>query len=229
MKILAIDTATRVIRIALLSGNKFFSVEKDLKFGEYEGVLLLIKSLLGKAKVKIEDIDYFGVCNGPGSFTGMRIGLSVVKALAYSFKKPIIAYKSLDLLAWSLKDDFSDLLCVMQDARRGNVYSAVYVNSRNFRRISSYALTDVKQMLNRLSKISKQHKIYFCGDATLDYKDNIEKVFPESSIIGNKGYRLTSKAMIYWIKNNIGSRVSSFDVSPFYMYPKDCQVRKPVE
>lgn len=228
MKILAIDTATSVIRIALLSGDKLSGVERDLKFGEYEGVLLLVKSLLEKDKVKIEDIDYFGVCNGPGSFTGIRIGLSVAKALAYSFKKPIIAYKSLDLLAWSLKDDFSGLLCVMQDARRGNVYSAVYADGRTFKRISPYVLTDIKQLLNRLSKTSKQRKIYFCGDAVSGYKDNIKKVFPESSII-DKGCGFISGAMISWIKKNISSQANSFKASPFYMYPKDCQVRKPLK
>ncbi|MDD5617745.1 MAG: tRNA (adenosine(37)-N6)-threonylcarbamoyltransferase complex dimerization subunit type 1 TsaB [Candidatus Omnitrophica bacterium] len=228
MKILAIDTTSQVINIALFSGEKLTSIERDVKYGGYEDVLSLIKAVLNKSKIKLETIDCFGVCNGPGSFTGMRIGLSAVKALAYSLNKPVVSYKSLDLLAWMVKDGFLGLLCVMQDARRGNIYSAVYSNRIKFKRISEYALTDITKLLSQLKKINKKpFNLYFYGDAVLNYKDKIKSSFPDCKIIKEYDARSKSRAMISLARNNTSKKLNSFEILPFYMYPDNCQVTKP--
>jgi tRNA threonylcarbamoyladenosine biosynthesis protein TsaB len=225
VKILAIDTTSKIIFVSLLSSGRFFSVENDVNRTNYEDIFYLIKKVLRKVKVRIEDIDCFGVCVGPGSFTGIRIGLAAVKGLAYSLDKPIVTYKSLDLLAWMLKDEFSGLLCIVHDARRSNIYSAVYSNSKTFKRIMPYSLTDISNLLSKLKKINKESlKIYFYGDAVLTYKDKIVNYFPNFQIIPPYRDILRSQAMISYIKSNFHKKSNSFGVLPFYMYPKDCQV-----
>jgi tRNA threonylcarbamoyladenosine biosynthesis protein TsaB len=230
MKILAIDTSSKVIHIALLNKSKIFSMEKDVRHGGYEDVLCLIKKVLTRNRVKIEDINCFGICVGPGSFTGIRIGLSLIKALAYSLNRPVVTYKSLDLSAWMLKDEFSGLLCILQDARRHNIYSAVYTNHKTFKRITPYLLTDITELLNRLKKIdNKSLDIYFYGDAALTYKGRISNYFPNPRIIPSSKNNLKGQAALSYIRNNLDKKINSFEILPFYMYPKDCQVSKPTK
>jgi tRNA threonylcarbamoyladenosine biosynthesis protein TsaB len=230
VNILAIDTTSRAVNVALAKNKKIFSVEKDLNPGEYEEIISLINTICRKSKVKLEDLDYFGVCNGPGSFTGMRIGLATVKALGYSLNKPVVAYKSLDLLAWMVKDEFSGLLCVMQDARRDNVYSAVYSKNSHLKRITPYILTGFAELSKKLKHLRrKSSKIYFYGDAAWHYKDKIKEFFCEYKIIKDYHAKLKSRAMISWVKNNINTKKSAFRILPFYMYPRDCQVNKQVK
>lgn len=230
MKILAIDTTSRIINIALSTNGKIFCINKDIQSNDYESSISLIKSILKKAKLKISQIDYFGVCVGPGSFTGIRIGLSTIKALAYSKDKPIIGFKSLDILAEMLKDKFSGLLCIMQDARRNNIYSAVFGNNGLLQRVSQYFLCDIPQLLNKVKKINKKnHKIYFYGDAVIHYKDDIKKFFPHSILLYQKDHSLKAQAMISIIINNLKMKSNPLQLFPFYIYPKDCQVRIPIK
>lgn len=229
-KILSIDTTSRVIDVALSFDGKSFSIERDVRLSEYEGIISLIKLILKKSRLGIEQIDYFGVCTGPGSFTGMRIGLSVMKALAYSTGKPLIGFGSLDLLARMVKDKFCGLLCIMQDAKRNNIYSAVFDNTGKLRRISPYLLLDAPQLLKKIKKLNKKTRdLYFYGDMVSHYKEDIKKVFPESKFLEYHDLKLKGKAIISLTKDNLRQRCNSFEILPFYMYPKDCQVRKPVK
>lgn len=228
MRILAVDTTSRIVNIALSSPNFFLSIERDVQVNNYESIVSLIESILKKSRLKIEEVDYFGACVGPGSFTGIRIGLSTMKALAYSVNRPIVGFRSLDAISYSVKDVFFGLLCIMQDARRNNIYSSVFSNYRDFRRISPYLLTDIPQLLRKLKKLNNKNKnLYFYGDAVSIYKDQIKDNFPHSIILHQKMNSLKrGRAMISLTKENLKYKCNSFNLLPFYMYPKDCQVRK---
>ncbi|MBL7197246.1 MAG: tRNA (adenosine(37)-N6)-threonylcarbamoyltransferase complex dimerization subunit type 1 TsaB [Candidatus Omnitrophica bacterium] len=230
MRILSINTTSRVMDVALSSNGKIFGIERDIRLNDYEGIVSLIKLILKRSRLKLEQIDYFGACNGPGSFTGIRIGLSVMKALAYSTGRPLIGFRSLDLLAWMAKDKFSGLLCIMQDARRNNIYSAVFSNNRGLRKISPYLLLGISQLLREIKKLNrKKIDLYFYGDIVSYYKDDIKKFFPSSILLQQQEFNLKSQAIISLTKDNIKQKCNSFELLPFYMYPKDCQVRKPVK
>lgn len=228
MKILSIDTTSPIINIVLIYDGKIYSLNSDVKLNEYESIISLIDLLLKKSKLDIKQIDYFGVCTGPGSFTGMRIGLSTIKALAYSLNKPVISYNSLDLAAWMFKDKFSGLLCIMQDAKRSNIYSAFFRSNKGLNRAAPYLLVDFPQLVKRIKKIKKpKQKLYFYGDIVSHYKEQISKYFPQSILLLAPGNISKSNAMISLSKANINNSRSPFKLLPFYMYPKDCQVRKP--
>ncbi len=230
MKILAINTTSGVIDVVLSSDKKISSIERDMRFNDYEGVVTLISLILKKSRLKLGQIDYFGVCTGPGSFTGMRIGLSVMKALSYSTGKPLVGFGSLDLLACIVKDKFKGLLCIMQDARRNNIYSSIFNNNNKLSRISPYLLLEIISLLKKVKRIYKKKKnLYFYGDIASHYQDEIRRFFPNSIILKQKSSRLKSQAIISLTRNNIRKRCNSFEVLPFYMYPKDCQVRKPAK
>lgn len=126
MKILSLETATMAGSIALTEDEKLIAeVMLDINVAHAERLMGSIEWLLKASHISINDIDAFAISIGPGSFTGLRIGLSTVKGLSYATKKPIIAVPTLDAFARRLP--FSPYnICPMLDARKNEVYTGLY-------------------------------------------------------------------------------------------------------
>jgi tRNA threonylcarbamoyladenosine biosynthesis protein TsaB len=126
MRILAVDTATELCGVALLEDDRLAAVIR-LKQGTTHTRVLMqaIHAVLEKAAVPMAAVDAFAVSRGPGSFTGLRIGIGTVKGLAAATGKPIVGVSTLAVLA-SQAPDITPLVCSMIDARRGEVYWSVY-------------------------------------------------------------------------------------------------------
>ena len=103
MKILALDTSTIMTTCAVLDENQVlgeYSLNGDMAHSEK--LVPMVKEVLDSLGLKIEDIDLYGVTKGPGSFTGLRIGVATVKAFAHLFDKPIVGIATLEALAFNL-------------------------------------------------------------------------------------------------------------------------------
>jgi len=126
MKILAIDTSTASGSIALLEDDRLIAELTTCSQKTHaERLLPSIKGLLEGADARIEEIDCFAVTKGPGSFTGLRIGLSTVKGLAWSLHKPVIGVSTLEALAMNIP--YADKpICPILDARKKEVYAGIY-------------------------------------------------------------------------------------------------------
>jgi tRNA threonylcarbamoyladenosine biosynthesis protein TsaB len=127
MRVLAVDTTTGSGSAALVEDGRVRAEIGIDSFGTHSSRLpssidVLLKSLRWTAG----DLDGFAVTPGPGSFTGIRIGLGMIQALAFASGKPIAPVSSLRALAWKLRHDGSDLVCPAHDAKKGEVYAAVY-------------------------------------------------------------------------------------------------------
>lgn len=126
MKILAIDTSTQAGGVAALEDREVLSAVFERSERPYSARLFEnIDFLLAELKLKIPDFDLFAVSAGPGSFTGLRIGLTAVKAWAELYNKPIAAVSSLNAVAAQCVVDFPFVAAVI-DARRGQVFGGVY-------------------------------------------------------------------------------------------------------
>jgi len=126
MKILAVDTASKSSSAAVITKDRVLA-ESVLLTGETHSKTLMgvIGGVLQHSGLLLDDIDAYAVTTGPGSFTGLRIGISIVKGLASAGNKQIAGVSALDALA--LQVSFSNyLLCPMLDARRNEVYFAKY-------------------------------------------------------------------------------------------------------
>lgn len=123
---LAVDTATEICGVAL-AVDGVVQVELSLNLGRTHNTVVMtaIRSALAMGQVDLADIDAFAVTKGPGSFTGLRIGISAVKGLVAATKKPLVGVSSLMILAHQAGGD-PDLVCPMMDARRNEVYWAIY-------------------------------------------------------------------------------------------------------
>lgn len=127
---LLVDTSTRNVCIGLFKDKKL--IDKTISLNEIDlssKFMVLVDSIIKRNNIKISDIDKFFVAIGPGSFTGIRIGVTCIKVIAWSLKKEVIPFSSLELLASnSIKTDY---VVPLIDARRGYVFAGIYDNQLN--------------------------------------------------------------------------------------------------
>ena len=177
----------------------------------------------------LNKIDGFAVGLGPGSFTGLRVGLSTVKALAFASQKPIVGIPSLDVLAMSSKDEGINQVCVVSDARRDMVYSGLYLVQKGVvKRISPYALAPTENVLAPI-----EGKVLLVGDGIKLFKDAIikashkgkryEPVFADEKEWFPQARNLVELSAERFAKK----KTDNLDkLIPLYLYPDDCQVRR---
>lgn len=126
MLTLAIDTATSVCAVGLCRDGRILAEYRiDMGMTHSEGLLPQLEQLLSRSKVAKSEIDLLAVSLGPGSFTGLRIGLASVEAMAYSWKKPVCGVNTLKALAYNLPVE-GFVLSPVLDAQKGNFYQAIY-------------------------------------------------------------------------------------------------------
>mgnify|MGYP002725747854 CR=1 FL=1 len=127
MKILSLSTAEQCCSLAVAkAGTLVYEEFWSSRLTHSKRLMKMIeKALNDRAGINVDQIDLFMAAKGPGSFTGLRIGISIAQALAYSTGKPALGVSSLDGIAWRFAD-CQDPVCVMMDARRNEVYFAVY-------------------------------------------------------------------------------------------------------
>lgn len=160
MKILAFDASAAVGAVALTEGEECVcSLHTQGAHTHSETLLPLAQTALESAGWTIPDIDLFACAVGPGSFTGVRIAVSLVKGLAFPEDKPCVGVSSLEALAYPLKDH-DGVVCPMLDARRGNVYNALFKGGK---RLCPDRLISLAALEEELASMGG--RIYLCGDA----------------------------------------------------------------
>jgi tRNA threonylcarbamoyladenosine biosynthesis protein TsaB len=126
MKILAIETSTMLGGVAIADEKGLIAETRlNVKSTHSERLMATIDEQLRQAEISIGDIDVFAVASGPGSFTGLRIGLGTAKGLCYATGRPLVMVPTLDAFARSFAF-CRHPVCIMLDARRGEVYAAVF-------------------------------------------------------------------------------------------------------
>jgi len=190
--ILSIETATNVCSVALTKGKQTIAIEEtEIENSHSRKLTLFIQDVCKRAKVKLEDVDAIAVSSGPGSYTGLRIGVSVAKGLCFALEKPLIAVETLHAMALNFvmqkKEELNPnvLLCPMIDARRMEVYSALFSTSN--KRITKTDAIIIDE--NSFSDFSDKKLLIF-GDGAEKLKDviphteYIPNVYPTAKTIG---------------------------------------------
>lgn len=175
--ILNIDTSTTVCSVALSAGGKCLSMRKDESGNNHSRVIgVFTQQLLQEADSNGWKVAAVALSQGPGSYTGLRIGTSFAKGLCYGMDIPLIAIPTLKIMAWAVAQRLkaegvhSDaLLCPMIDARRMEVYSAVYNMELNEVEAVSAKIIDQESFSDLLAN----RKIYFFGNGSNKCKDAI--------------------------------------------------------
>ncbi|MEZ4357886.1 MAG: tRNA (adenosine(37)-N6)-threonylcarbamoyltransferase complex dimerization subunit type 1 TsaB [Eubacteriales bacterium] len=217
MYILAIDTSISVLTCAVSKDDKILAEEySDVNKTHSTGLMPMVDSILKKACLDIKDIDAFSCTVGPGSFTGLRIGVATVKAFAQAGKKACVAVDTLEALAQN-GVLFEGRICPMIDARHGEVYSATFEsNADEIKRITDTEAYLVSELLLNMPKV----KTLFLGDGADVNEEEIKEVFKENAYFAKKGMRYNRASSIISIafnKINEGKTISFYDLTPVYV------------
>lgn len=220
MKILAIDTSSPKLGLALLSGGKLIArSEVTLERGHAKYLIPSLDKILKKVKLSINKIDALAISIGPGSFTGLRIGVSTVKAIAIAKNKKILAVPSLDVLAYNGLSGKEEYICPVIDARKNKIYAALYRRDKGgLKKQTKDLLISVEDLV----KIIKKPTL-FLGDALKVYGQRLngkavlaeEKLwFPRAKFAAILGEELAKKKKF----------INPFDLVPLYLHKRDCQI-----
>ncbi len=162
--ILALDTATEVCSVALFNQNKLVCMEEVAEGNTHANMLTtLIESVVKKAGITLQQLDAICVSMGPGSYTGLRVGVSTAKGLCYTLKKPLIAINTLQSMAQvfiNQNPNYTGLICPMIDARRMEVFAACY--NTNLQEIAATQAVIVDE--NSFADILLKDTVAFIGN-----------------------------------------------------------------
>lgn len=161
--ILNIETAIDTASISLGDNGKSVGYDEcTAKNAQASWLHTAIKELLKNCSVDLSALDAIAVSNGPGSYTGLRIGLSTAKGLCYALQKPLITINTLEIMASAVADKASDLICPMIDARRMEVFTALYDKQLHIIH-EPYSLIIDK---DSFKEILTSHNILFTGNGS---------------------------------------------------------------
>ena len=202
MKILSFDTSGEILSIAVFDDEKKMASFESSGFVRHSSILLAsIQKLLAGKKIKPGQIDVIAVGLGPGSFTGLRVGVTAAKVLAYALKKKIVGVSSLDAVASGMADA-EGVFTLALDARRQKYYIAVY------QRKAGHLLKVRKLKLEDEKKLTREKNVIKTGDGT--------RLHPKAEFI--------ARLALEDIKRN--KFTDPFQLEPVYLYPRDCNVTK---
>jgi tRNA threonylcarbamoyladenosine biosynthesis protein TsaB len=196
MLILAIETATSVESVALVTEERVLAeVNAATDSGHSVKLLNNIDKLFNKTKLDISRIDAVAVSAGPGSFTGLRVGFSLAKGLAYAAKKPLFAVPTLDALVYSyaktekriiektgkIKKGLK-LFCPLLDARKEEYYFSAYSSGeKELIRLLPYASLPAWAIIKAVKNMEAESVIFF-GDGVIKMGEEIKKTFKKDAL-----------------------------------------------
>ncbi|MBE6718234.1 MAG: tRNA (adenosine(37)-N6)-threonylcarbamoyltransferase complex dimerization subunit type 1 TsaB [Ruminococcaceae bacterium] len=163
MKILALDSTAKTASVCISEEERLISIYSvTAGLNHSETLLPMVENALKTAQMNIDDIDMFAISDGPGSFTGVRIGVSLLKGLAFGKDKLCVGVSTLEALAYNLKG-FKGVICPVMDARREQVYNALFMSDgKNITRLTEDRAIPLNELQNELAEFKED--IYFCGD-----------------------------------------------------------------
>lgn len=201
MKILGIDTSSKRCTVCILEDNNVIvELHSDDEKTHSQTLMPLIDEMFKKTDLSLKDIDMLACCVGPGSFTGVRIGISTAKAFADVYNFKTFGVSSLEGLAYNIKEEISLLhtssaaktgsspenskdckdytnqnisliICSLIDAKNENVYCGLF--DENYNKIEELSTCSIDELIDKLKKLNKP--IAFVGDGALAYKEKLEQ------------------------------------------------------
>lgn len=223
MRILAVECSAVSASVALMEDGQI-TEHRFVRNGltHSQTLMPMLISLLEEQKLSPSDIDAFAVASGPGSFTGVRIGVSAVKGLAFGAKKPCIKVSSLEAMAYNAKG-FDGVVCCAMDARCNQVYNALFTFQGETDlpiRLCEDRAIFLPELLDELKKIKK--KKIFVGDGAVlcynSFKDSLDNVFlPEKEEI------LYQNAASVALASLDKPFCSADELLPFYLRPSQAE------
>lgn len=199
---LAIDTANIPLSIAIVKDGKIITEENtSTRINHSLRAMPAIEEAFKRAQLTPAEIDKVVVSEGPGSYTGVRIGVTIAKTLAWTLKKPLVGVSSLRSLATNGMF-FQGLICPVMDARRKHVYAGIY-QSENGKLIQQVEDKHVafKELVSHLSTL--QEPILFIGQDVELYQEELKEALGEKAVIAPLQYNLPRASSLVYVAQQL--------------------------
>jgi tRNA threonylcarbamoyladenosine biosynthesis protein TsaB len=224
MKVLGVDSSTMTAGIGIVAGDEILVETKfSVKITYSEMLLSCIDQALKNIGLKMEDIDGFAISIGPGSFTGLRIGLATLKGLCLATGKPLASVPSLDALAYLF------LYCrypvvTMLDAKKNQVYAAIYeTKDGKLKRLTDYLVLDVEDLVKKISQ-----RTIFVGPGAKLYQKELVEFLGESAYFSLGEKSLPSGATVAFLgsKKLISGQAENIaNLEPLYLRKSEAELK----
>jgi len=223
MNILGIETSTKTGSVAIVSEKGVIvQYTLNIEVTHSERLMATVDRVLKDTGIVMSQFDGFAVAVGPGSFTGLRIGLSTVKGLAFATGKPVAAVPTLKALAWNLPYSAYPI-CPLLDARKNEVYASLYA-------FDGPSLVQIfTERVVTLSLLSEQinSKTVFTGEAAYFFRTQIEQVFGDAALFAPRSATLPSAASVAEIGMDLikkGKQADPDSLTPMYIRRPEAEV-----
>ncbi len=224
MILFCLDTSGPVAGVALMEdGAVRYEAMAVNAFTHSQSILPMAEEAYRHTGLDIGQTDLFAVTVGPGSFTGVRIGVSTVKALAHAEGKPCVAVDALEAMAAGVQP-FPGVICPIQDARAGQVYGAAFEGG-TLRRLFQDEPIKIEEFLEKTAAFGQP--MLFLGDGMPVHRDNIGRILGERARFAPAHLaflRPASAAYLAWEKRE--EAVSYRELSPLYLRPPQAERQK---
>ena len=216
MKILAIDTSSKRCSVCIAEDtNILINLFNDDEKTHSVKLMPMVDEAFSKTNLSLDDISLLICSIGPGSFTGVRIGIATIKAFSDAKNIPIVGVSSLESLACNVKDlaNENTLVCSLIDAKNNNVYCGAYDFSNNDCKQILFTTGSVEEIVNEIKSLadstnnnSNYNRLVFVGDGSLAYADKLKETFGKKAIFaGEEIIEQSSKTDVSTHNNTIYS------------------------
>ncbi len=227
MKTLSIDTSSNICSIAILDDEKILYEDfiSD-KLTHSENLMPMIKKAFDSLDFNLSDIDLYACSKGPGSFTGIRIGVATICAFRDFYNKPAIGISSLEGLAYNIAPLNGNLVCSIIDAKNDNVYAGLFEYDENhYTLINKYMSDNINNVLDIIKKYSS-NKIVFVGSGSKLFANLIKSNFNNCTLAtdeeNNSSAKSIAKAAIY--KHFNCNSKEELSLSPLYLKKSSAEI-----
>lgn len=224
MEILAIDTSSKICSVSILEDkNLIIENHNNDEKTHSQKLMPIIDETLKQANLTLDNIDLIACCQGPGSFTGIRIGISTVKAFADVKNIPLIGVTSLESLAYNIQND--GLIASIIDAKHDNVYFALFNKTQNSYSIVEESMScNISLVIETLKKYSEQ--ITFVGDGAQVHSDLIKSELSNVQFAPDEQNIQTSISigLSAFDKFNAENYTKCYSISPIYLKKSEAEI-----
>ena len=215
MKILAVDSSSVTASVAITENGKVLA-ENFINNGltHSQTLMPMVEKTINESGISVKDIDLFAITHGPGSFTGVRIGIASIKGMADALDKKCLPISTLEAIAEPLKNE-DVIACAVMDARCNQVYTAIFNNGERLCDDKAVLIDELGEELNQYDK-----KIVFIGDGSVLCYDKLHEIIQDCDVADEKIRYVHGESIGFVAENKIKNGdepINSANLVPFYL------------
>ena len=223
MRILGIETATNVCSVCVMENSQLIAeYTTNITKTHSQRLMPMIEHVLANIELSPKDIEAIAVSVGPGSFTGVRIGISAAKGMAMALGAQIAGVSTLDGIAYNLTDLYAGQICVITDARRKQVYTAIY-EMPNMKKLTEEMPVPIEELIKKIKK-----RTIFVGNACALYCDTLKEELGGLAVVCPSHLDIPRASSIAFLGEKMlreGRGLTHFDLKPNYIRLPDAEIK----